>query len=305
MKMSKEIQNMSFGEKKKVIGKKLIRGKTYSDIKEETGMSIYAIKSIVRYFDLYDAKDTEQLPYEHIALFSGGNDSMVSTHYTMEKGPGELVLHIDTTIGIDETQQFVKDVCDKYNWELKIISGKRSFKEFVKEYGFPKPGNHNYVYRYLKEHAIGSFVSDCYFTPTMYTGVWKGESERRKMNVSEGLSDDERWYWSAPMKNWASEQIEDYREKHNLPINDVAKNIDMSGECLCGAYFDRITELEKLKEHYPEAYNELKELEELAMKHHGNTKYSYWGSEGLTDVNEQIPEIEEFEMKLCSDCERK
>lgn len=47
-------------------------------------------------------------PVRIFAMFSGGNDSIVSTHFAMEHGAHE-VLHINTGIGIKETREFIAD----------------------------------------------------------------------------------------------------------------------------------------------------------------------------------------------------
>lgn len=60
-----------------------------------------------------------KIPYHTFALFSGGHDSLVSTHYSMENGLANCVAHLDTNTGIDENLEFVKSVCEKYDWPLE------------------------------------------------------------------------------------------------------------------------------------------------------------------------------------------
>jgi 3'-phosphoadenosine 5'-phosphosulfate sulfotransferase (PAPS reductase)/FAD synthetase len=47
-------------------------------------------------------------PVRRFALFSGGKDSICSTHFTMNNGADEVV-HINTGIGIKETREFVRE----------------------------------------------------------------------------------------------------------------------------------------------------------------------------------------------------
>lgn len=292
-------------EEKKIIETELMMNSSIETIAKKLNTNKKYVERLIKRFDLSKLLDNDKIAYRHFALFSGGNDSLVSTYEVMENGKGECVIHIDTGIGIEETRKYVKNVCDKYNWPLQIIESPTDYEEFIKRYGFPKPGNHNYVYRYLKEHALSEFASRCTNMPYFYTGVRKTESERRKMNVSEEYGN--KWFWKTPIADYDKEDLEKYKENHNLPTNPVTEIMDMSGECLCGAYFDRISTLEKLAEHYPCVYQRLKELEELAHNEHGNTPYSYWGSEGLVSENEKMPcleNIDSSDMVLCSDCER-
>jgi 3'-phosphoadenosine 5'-phosphosulfate sulfotransferase (PAPS reductase)/FAD synthetase len=73
-------------------------------------------------------------------LFSGGNDSTVLAHL-MRKHSTHAV-HCNTTIGIEETRQFVRDVCA--GWGLPLIeeTAPVSYRELVLEQGFPGPGHH-------------------------------------------------------------------------------------------------------------------------------------------------------------------
>jgi len=64
----------------------------------------------------------EYRPTKIFALLSGGHDSLTATAaaYQMIGNEIDAVVHIDTGIGIPETQQFVIDVCAKNNWPLLI-----------------------------------------------------------------------------------------------------------------------------------------------------------------------------------------
>lgn len=247
------------------------------------------------------------LPYEDVALFSGGHDSLVSTHYAMEKLGCDAVVHINTLTGIDENQWFVEDVCDQFGWTLEIITPNKTLEEFAKEYGFPKEAAHSWIYRYFKEHPLARFTTSLEVdTPHYYTGVRRAESERRMRNVTSETQEHDggRWIWEAPIADWTEEDIEEYISEHDLPSNPVVETIGRSGECFCGAYADRISELEVLQENYPNHYEWLMEVEDRVQESIGtNEGYCYWGSIGLTD--EQLQEMDDdvADMKLCADCE--
>ena len=77
------------------------------------------------------------------ALFSGGKDSLCATLYTMEtikmwKVKCEFkVIHVDTTIGLPETERYVRRICDLLGLELVVLRPKMTFEEFVERFGIP------------------------------------------------------------------------------------------------------------------------------------------------------------------------
>lgn len=73
-------------------------------------------------------------------LFSGGNDSTVLAH--MMRDRVGYAVHCNTTIGIEQTRQFVRDTCKM--WELELLERlpPTSYRELVLERGFPGAAMH-------------------------------------------------------------------------------------------------------------------------------------------------------------------
>jgi len=63
-------------------------------------------------------------PSKFVLMVSGGHDSITNAHVSaavLKKLEIKFVVyHGYTTIGIPETQRFVKDTCKAYDWELFI-----------------------------------------------------------------------------------------------------------------------------------------------------------------------------------------
>src|SRR5436189_263454 len=103
-------------------------------------------------------------PIYAIALFSGGYDSLVTTHvamsYLKRHHPSlpRFTAHINTGIGIEETRTFVRNTCKEYKWELKEYHSPFKYEDIVLEHGFPGPASHRYMYIRLKERAIDEMV---------------------------------------------------------------------------------------------------------------------------------------------------
>lgn len=249
---------------------------------------------------------------EHWALFSGGHDSLVVTHYLMENGFCDAVLHLDTRTGIQENQDFVIETCEEYGWPLRIEKAPITLKEWClelgaddTEYGFPGPEFHSYIYRWLKEMQLGSIATETDGKPHYWTGVRKEESDRRMRTVTEPVEEVERWFWHAPIAEWSDEEMEEYLDDHDIARNPVVEAIHKSGECFCGAFDSRDETLIDLQANYPEHYEWIKELEEEIIEEIGSeNERAYWAHGGLSDSDlSHLKSLREPEdMMLCRDC---
>tara|TARA_R110002020_G_scaffold363353_2_gene575654 strand:+ start:258 stop:1133 length:876 start_codon:yes stop_codon:yes gene_type:complete len=253
-------------------------------------------------------------PIQIALLFSGGHDSLVNTHLSSSilksLGYNFVVYHGDTTIGIPETQDYVKSVCKKYNWELVIRKPPKKkfyYEEIVKKYGFPGPtkNSHRICFRFLKERALRSYVThECKSKPhaienvLLLTGVRKSESQIRMGYIDEAQKEASR-IWANPIFWWSERDCEKYMLKHNLPRNSVKDKICISGECLCGAFADQGEYLE-IKEAYPHVAERIDELHEMAKE---NGHPWPWSS-GPTKWYKHNPPGQ-INMFMCVGCETK
>jgi len=259
-------------------------------------------------------RDANNLPTdaEHFALFSGGNDSLASTHYSMEKYDIDFVVYLDTNTGLPENREFVERVCEQYDWPLAVLSSPVTLKEFAlgtedrQALGFPGPAIHSWAYQYLKERQLQAITTHVDSTPKFYTGLRSHESDRRMSNVTGERQEAGRWVWVSPLHDWRDERVDEYRVKHDLPISPVVDAIGRSGDCYCGAYAHRDTELAELEAHYPAHAAWIKLLEEQVQKELGtDEEYSYWGFGGLSEkeLRAKMAQDDANQMSLCSSCD--
>lgn len=197
----------------------------------------------------------EHDPVAVYACFSGGHDSLCSTHLSM--GIAQEVLHINTGIGIEQTRTFVRDTCKRYDWPLKEVHPpEMSYRDLVLKFGFPGPGMHYLPYRLLKERALRKVVREAKRKTRdrvmFITGVRQSESARR-MGYVEPIIRVGAQVWVAPLWNWNKRQCNEYIEANKLERNEVSDLLHMSGECLCGAFADQHTGMDR--------HHELKEIE--------------------------------------------
>jgi len=91
-----------------------------------------------------------------------------------------------------------------------------------------------------------------------------------------------------------------------LPHNPVNEKIGRSGDCYCGAYANRETELLELQAEYPDHYEWLMDLEQEVQEEIGTDQdYCYWGFGKMSEkeLRAKIAENDSRQMMLCSSCD--
>lgn len=228
-------------------------------------------------------------PIKILLMVSGGHDS-VSNAYVSSKILDQLglpfaVYHGDTTIGIPETQEYVKSICELNGWQLFIRKPPNRndwYDKIVEKYGFPGPTktSHQYMYRRLKERALRHFVThECKTSPKkrqnvlLLSGVRKQESQIR-MGYVEEINKDASRVWANPIFYWSEQDVNSFMIQQNIPRNPVKDKICISGECLCGA-FAKNEEWVEIKTHYPATAKMIEDLHQTAIT---NGKPWHWAS---------------------------
>ena len=264
---------------------------------------------------ILEASIREYRPIKALLLFSGGHDSLVSTHiaadYFREIDFPFEVYHGDTTICIKETRDFVIQTCDKHEWPLHIGSPSpgETYEDIVMEYGFPgpNPAAHAIMYRRLKERALRYYVTHVVKSSPrarqnvlLVSGARQSES-RIRMGYKNAVRKEDSRVWTAPIFYFQKRDVEDYMKYWNLLRNKVKDRIGISGECLCGCFADK-GEYDKLCQHYPEASEEIDRLHEIAK---ANGKPWFW-TQGPKEWEKLHPkgQAELFDLGMCSTCSR-
>lgn len=196
-------------------------------------------------------------PVAVLAAFSGGNDSVVSTHFGCSVFQA-VAMNMGTGIGIEKPRCHMRDTCVKHGWDLieqaaqvqgkpsgwtgpEWVDGETAYEEAVLNYGFPGNAQHGAMYRRLKERPLRKVIA----------ALKQGQPRRAHVLIISGIRHDESairaGYKSAVRKNgsavWVnpfyfqtSADFEFYRQEYGLPRNPVSDRIGFSGECLCGAF---------------------------------------------------------------------
>jgi len=233
------------------------------------------------------------------ACFSSGNDSQVSTHFSMTNGYAQEVFNINTGIGIPEAREHLYRTCDRFSWPLRVKTPPElTYEQMVLKFGFPGPGAHTYPYVWLKERAINELVQETKRHHSdqvmLITGVRETESARR-MGFVEPIHKQGAQIWVAPFYGATTRERDAYMEMHRLVRNPVTEKLFISGECLCGAYASK-GERSRIKKFYPEFDSYLSWLEGHAEE--SGQSFCRWGNGVRIDPNQTKLDF----MPMCNNC---
>lgn len=249
--------------------------------------------------EVIDAAVAEHKPVAVFAMFSGGHDSVCSTHLAAQHPSFAGVLHINTGIGITATREYVRETCRAMGWPLTERRAPDGlYEQRCLEFGMPGgPQQHGIMYQLLKDDQIRAHVREHQHRRGdrigLVTGARQHESERRMRIHPEPIRRERAQLWINPILEWSALDVNRYMEEHGIPRNPVVDKLHRSGECLCGA-LARPEELEEVGFWYPEVAKRLKNLEHACFK----LELPYrWGSKPSTAIEPLQPML-----PLCRDC---
>ena len=243
----------------------------------------------------------------HVALCSGGSDSVAATHAAMTFGPAEEVVFADTTTApancytaIDATIDWIREWCHSNGWEFTVTRPPTPFKEIVAEEGYPGPSRHYLMYRRLKDRAFDAYQQQFDADVHFWTGIRRFESENR-MAVAEpeGERGDSRWFWRSPFVNFTDDRLAEYLDRFDLEPAPVVESIGRSADCWCGCFGDPM-ELIDLAAAGFEAHAEW--LETLETPDGCPREQARWA--GYNWEKHDYAADDDRQMTLCSSCDR-
>jgi 3'-phosphoadenosine 5'-phosphosulfate sulfotransferase (PAPS reductase)/FAD synthetase len=242
-------------------------------------------------------------PIAVVGLFSGGHDSFSACYVNYVAREIPRVVHIATGIGVQATEDYVKETCARWRWPLWIYRamenvqacGKpdpQNYDDIVRQHGFPGPAGHSKMYIRLKQRQLQRLERDLgancrgkeKHRVMLVSGCRSQESERR-MGTVEEVAIEGRRIWVAPIHDWTKLDTTKLLDYVGQPRNPVVDLIHKSGECLCGA-FAKPGELKELGmwDLTRPAYERIKALqaEVLPRFHHG------WGERPPRRATKQL-----------------
>jgi len=209
-------------------------------------------------------------------FFSGGRDSAVSCYIAFQvarrRGWTYKLVHIDTTVSIRQTREYVRRYAEWLGVDLTIIRPRKTFKEYAAQYGmWPAiyPTQHRWCYFRLKLDPTIEYLEENYRENDLVALGVRGPESRFRLGryTSAFFIRDYRRLkvlaW-APLWKVTSEVVERLIRQYNIPRNPIWA-YGFSGECLCLAGAP-LNEIAIILFHFPEEANELLEIDDIIQK---------------------------------------
>lgn len=265
---------------------------------------------------LHDAKSRE---WDHaFALMSGGYDSTAATHYTYYNAPFALdgVIHIDTSIGLRETTEYVKSRADDLGLPVHIADVRRDADEYatrIEKYGFGGANKtaHKWEWVNNKDKPLQTLLQQFDGTVLLISGATREESDARYEKVNaNGIEVKDGHLYASPLASWTKGDVKSYIDDEGIPRSEVVDKLSHSGDCLCGCFADRWLELDVIHDNWPYMWAYIQSLEARVidsarngdMKKESYEDYVLWGH-GSTTPRELDQRLGNREMTLCQACE--
>jgi len=249
--------------------------------------------------EVIDQAIAEHRPGSIFALFSGGHDSVTSTHLTAQHPAFTAVVHVNTGIGIEETRDYVRQTCHDQGWPLLELHAPAGwYEKRCLERGMPGgPQQHGIMYQRLKDDQLRQLVREYKRhrgdRVGLVTGIRQAESDRRLRVHPVPITRERAQLWINPILEWTKADVNAYMDKHGIRRNPVVDKLHRSGECLCGALADP-AELEWIAFWYPDTAAYIHGLEAECF----SRQLPYrWGQKSSQPFEAQQPML-----PLCQDC---
>lgn len=216
---------------------------------------------------------------EKVAVsFSGGKDSLVALDLAYRVGIKKAVF-CDTTIEFDETKDFVKHVEKFYGITIDIVRASTTFFEIIKHVGLPSR-----IFRWccdvFKFGPLSSYASK----ENLYgfiTGLRKKESNKRSIYEHFDSNPMVPVKQINPILNWTDQDVWNYINAYNLPVNPLYKHFERIG-CWC-CPFRSNEDWKKIKKLFPEKASSFEQiLAEFANKMNIKDKKKFIDERGWT-----------------------
>jgi 3'-phosphoadenosine 5'-phosphosulfate sulfotransferase (PAPS reductase)/FAD synthetase len=222
-------------------------------------------------YEVLDRAIAEHNPTHVFALFSGGHDSVCSTYLASQHPRFTGAVHVNTGIGVEETRQYVRELCRVRHWPLlEMHPPNKTYRDIVLDprWGFPGPAAHPHIYVWLKERAIRKLVRDhkrkWKDRVLLVSGLRRQESAQRA-KASELVHREGANVWVNVIHDWSALERLPFMEREGLPRNRVVDVLHFSGECLDGSKSSP-GERQLLRDFFPAAEQQISDLEAEARE---------------------------------------
>jgi len=233
---------------------------------------------------------------EPVVDFSGGRYSLVLLHLASKIFKQVTAVYVDTTISLPECDEFVKDTCDDWGIDLKILKRKDlDFWGLVKRWGFPgrrirwcMKEFKSLPLRLYNESKGGDILH------IVGTSMYESSTRRRVYSVrgKYHYNFSVNSFSLLPLMKWTEEMIYEYLDKNNLQINPCYEKYYGSGNCYYCPFITSLTYYKRLLDLQPKLFAKIVDAEK-SMKNKGGAIYKGKGKVlHLSKLAKHLPDLE-------------
>jgi 3'-phosphoadenosine 5'-phosphosulfate sulfotransferase (PAPS reductase)/FAD synthetase len=221
-------------------------------------------------------------------FFSGGRDSALTCYIAKKvadvRGWSFRLVHIDTTIGLEETEEYVKRYAEWLGAELVVLRPDYTFEEYVAKYPYwphVYPPWARWCYHKLKRIPLERYLKQHYRDGDLLVlGVRRDESAFREREYNAVFT--EKYYSDAKVnaKLWLpllyvdDETLDKLMKKFGIPESPVWYLIGSSGECFCLAGASK-KKVERAVRAFPKLCIRLMRIDDIIHANRRNKDESY------------------------------
>ena len=228
------------------------RNSTWSDVVKANDYYIYYYKSRALKFIHVMA---EKVRKPIIVSFSGGKDSLVALHLTLEAGYKPAIVFNDTGIEMPETYEFIEEIVKKWELDLLVASAGDLFWRAVEKLG-PPGKDFRWCCKVVKLAPLARLLIERFPDGALnIVGQRAFESLDRAWSPRVWRN---KWIPHilsiSPIQDWSQLAIWLYIWRHKLPYNPLyERGFDRIGCFMCPAAFN--AEYEFVKSEHPELWS--------------------------------------------------
>ena len=217
-------------------------------------------------------------------FFSGGRDSALACYIAHRvarvKGWEFRLIHINTTIYLKETHDYVYEYARWLGVDLIELKPNVTYEDLAVKYGYPSLFRNRWCYHQLKRTPTLNYLRQNYKPgDLMVLGVRGSESLFRLLRYDKVFTNRcfgksfcvNAWY---PILHLTDVEVNQLIRKFNIPVNPVWVKVGISGECLCLAGTTEQT-LIKLFRNYPDVAKWFVDLDKRIQANRRKKEPSY------------------------------
>ena len=154
-----------------------------------------------------------------LSVSFGGAEGMVLLDMLWRRGTYARVFTLDTGFLFRETVKFREKVVERYGKDIEVVRPGLSVADQARKFGDALYNNNPDLCCYIRKVEPQRRALVGY--DAWITGIRRGQTTQRANTPITGWEEDFGVAKIAPLATWTSEQVQDYVEEHDVPLNPL------------------------------------------------------------------------------------